>query len=208
MSGPRRGARCSVCNHNQVLIIDELLVEPNPRSFRQLGIQFGVSEKQLSRHLANHVARQDVPRPSRTPHAPSGSAGSASASPADLEDATVDPADVLRRQLAYLDGLSLEGLSPSQRTDLLEARRRTADSLSRISPPAAPSVVRVADVAGLGEMFEVIHEALKPWPEARAAIAQALRDAGLMKPATPLPREGAKFAVAPSSPLAGAKEEA
>jgi hypothetical protein len=196
MSGPRRGSRCSICNHNQVLIIDELLTVPNPRSFRQLAAEFGVNEKQLSRHLASHVLRQVAPRPSRTPHAPSGSAGSTSASPEQPEAAEVDPADVLKRQLAYLDGLSLEGLSPSQRTDVLEARRRTADSLSRISPPPAPSVVRVADVAGLGEMFEVIHEALKPWPEARAAIAQALRDAGLMKPATPLPRDGAKFAAA------------
>lgn len=205
MSGPRRGARCSVCNHPQVVIVDDVLTQPNPRSFRQLGIQFGVSEKQLSRHLASHVLRQDAPRPPTGHHTASEPSGSTSTSPGLPEDATVDPADVLRRQLAYLDGLPLEGLSPNQRTDLLEARRRTADSLSRISPPPAPSVVRVADVAGLGEMFEKIHEALKPWPEARAAIAQALRDAGLMKPATPLPREGAQFELTPS-PLAGAEE--
>ncbi|HXG26537.1 MAG TPA: hypothetical protein VNL94_06770 [Candidatus Binatia bacterium] len=174
-TGPTIGGRCSVCHHPQLLAIDDLLRAGRP--YRRIAMQFApLGEKAIGRHAQGHVVFRDGPRGPQTTHTGRSGRNEPPASPGASDDPTVDPADVLRRQLAYLDGLDLDALSPAQRVDLLEARRRTADSLSKIEPAEPTGAVKVADVEGLADLLHRMHEGLKPWPEAREAMAAIWRE--------------------------------
>jgi hypothetical protein len=173
-TGPAIGGQCSVCRHPQVAVIDDLL-RARKRSWRNLAAAFGLGDKAIGRHFRAHVGGLDVPRQAQNAPGRLPAAEASTSQPGASDDPTADPADVLRRQLTYLDGLDLSDLSPAQRVDILESRRRTADSLSRVEPSSSNLAVRVVDVDGLGELIGDLHELMKDCPGAREKLRDIWR---------------------------------
>lgn len=158
---------CHTCEHPNRLTIDELL--RGKRSVRDIAKEFGINEKALGRHKRNHLAAKgERPAEARPPSAPSDRA----------HDAGLDPAAELRAQLQDLNAIPADDLSPTARIALFDARRRTAEALAKLDRPGTPSVVKVADVDGLPDLLRDMYLALRPFPEARAAMAAVWRSHG------------------------------
>lgn len=177
MPGPTPGSRCQACNHTQASAIDDLL-RARSRSFSAIGRSFGLAQKVISRHAQAHVAGLG-PRQPRTATTATGTTEQAHSRPGNDPTATVDPGDELRAQLAELQAMETDELTPTARLNLMDSRRRTAEALSKLSP-IVPSVVTVSQVDGLGEIFANIYGALQAFPEARAALRDAYRAGGII----------------------------
>lgn len=162
--------RCAVCLHPAVGAIDALVLAGS-RSMSAIARDFGLHEKSMQRHARSHVA----PRRARTSQDARDDHGRRSTRPADAEAATVDPAAALRSQLAALDDMDANDLSPSARISLFEERRRTLEALARVEPVPPSSVVDFRQVDGLAPLLADMMLALEPYPDARLALLDVVR---------------------------------
>jgi len=147
--------------------------------------RLGLSVKSYQRHVRQgHVART-AQEASRTAHTAADVGDQASGgSGASGRPTAATMAEELETQLSELNAINTSGLSPSGVIALADAKRRAAEALAKVRP-APPGVVRVKDVAGLPEMFDVMSRVLDRHPAVREELNQALRKAGLLKLGAP-----------------------
>ena len=144
---------CSVCSRPEAGTINQHLAEG--RSARSLAVEFGVSASAMLRHERNHTA-------SRAASAPSGGKSLTAAVPSG------DPLDELTSALRVR---ALAG-NPA---DTREYRLALAAQLD--AKHAAPPSRDLASEPEWIELRTKMLAALKPFPEARAAIAAAIGEA-------------------------------
>lgn len=158
IKGPTVGGRCTICQ-NQGRFEAEHAVQVQGIPIARAARMIGVNRLALARHMANHVAPLEQPE-------------EADGQPLAIDGPGAEVMDAIGAQLAAM----LKGkVSTTQRLQILAEQRRLAVDRARVVGPPKTDVVRVQDVEGLPELLEEMHEALKPWPEARAAIGEVYR---------------------------------
>jgi hypothetical protein len=84
----------------------------------------------------------------------------------DGDDLDLSPPAYLRTVRAWRKSLQSKATSPRDITAALDCERRAVELVRKAQEENAP------------EIIGLIREALAPWPDAREAVAKALRDAG------------------------------
>jgi hypothetical protein len=178
-TGQRAPTKCQVCSHAERVRIDYLLCSGGA-SLRALGSKFGVSYSSLFNHGRRHIS--DEYRAS-VRLGPLQDVESLRALAAKIADSTLEAlrsvnAGVASRWLAALEAGADDtfiGLTARLHKGLeLQAR------LTRELLPAQPATVIINNIT-LYQLPEFVHAisaiclALKPYPEARQAVAAALR---------------------------------
>jgi hypothetical protein len=138
-----------------------------------------VSRDSVQRHHANgHVAPPSAVAAVAVPVAPR-AATPATSVPGEASDASpIDPStarDEFDFIKAELDTMLAANPSPTQRLAILTEHRRTIEARARVIGPAPSEPVSYADLEGWAEYEAAMFEALEPFPEARTALAEALR---------------------------------
>ena len=174
MPGPAAGATCSTCNHPGIALINNLINQG--ASDNKVAGQFQLRPINIRRHRTNqHPGVKEIAahrgtdlaavrRAAREEQAGSGDEWERPAEPG-------DPRARLERLIKNLTTQADEEVRP----DVARELRLSLEALAKMGSNEPPPVVRVADVEGLAEMMADMHEALKPWPEARAAMRAVWR---------------------------------
>lgn len=160
--------RCSVCAHGEVRAIDEALVAGG--SLRAVGEQFGLSPSALSRHRREHI-QLDLEVPGHEPAASHG------------QGAPTSPAIDVAQQLKAINAACLEVLTRARQEDRATTLLKAVDRIHRQidlqakllrtlqSTAAEPSGY---DLSKWPSLRQVVVDALRPYPEARQAVVEAL----------------------------------
>lgn len=154
MPGPAPGAICSVCNHPAIVLITKAINDG--MSDRKIAGAFGFKHHgAIQRHRAHRHPGVKVGDPKDPPR-----------------EVPPPPTDAgPREQLDWLvDQLRAQAEEGNIRADLARELRLALETQHKIGDNSPPPVVQVRDVAGLPQLFQEMHEALKPWPEAREAM--------------------------------------
>lgn len=156
---------CSICTHNDHAEIDAALARGTPN--RRIAAQLGVSENALRRHKSEHLPRSLTRA---------------------REASEVARADELLGEVRTLHSKALDILASAEK----QGDSRTALSAIREARSCLELLARLLGELEDGPTVSVlvnpewitirseIELALRPWPKARSAVAQALRsgDAG------------------------------
>jgi hypothetical protein len=137
---------------------------------RLSGVPVSVLKRhRASGHVGPGVGREPVAQPVvSVPEAPIHESAAA------VEQPSPDPAGELEALKRVLDGM-LAIASPTQKVDIIAERRRVIAEASKIAGPAAPTKIRVTDIEGYADYETAMFDALEPYPDARAALAAALK---------------------------------
>jgi hypothetical protein len=149
------GARCSVCNHKDVTLINDTLKRV---SQRRTSIMFGLGHDAVRRHVTNQHAGIVVAAQEAAGVTVPGEGASAR----ENLDAVVA---LLKKKLA----------NATIRVDEIREFRLTLDAIDKMAGGPVPEVTRVQDIEGYAEYEADMMEALEPFPEARMALARVLR---------------------------------
>jgi transposase-like protein len=151
--------RCTVCDHPERPTVDALLLEGG-ESNRAIARRFGLSKDAVARHREDHL-------PERLLRA--------------ADAGEVASADGLLSQLRHLHARTLAILGETEaardhQTALraIAEARRNLELLARLTELLGPETV--VNVQIDARVQSVILEALRPYPEARLAVADALRE--------------------------------
>lgn len=150
--------RCGVCASPQLTAVDAWLQAGKP----VLGAAkaFGISRGSIRTHVTlGHVPQTPV----STPAFPT----------TGLTD--VDPVVALQTRLNQLHATDTSTWSPAQIDRHNEQIRRTAESLSRMKPPADTEGPAVKALKALQEIVAVQMEVIERYPEVRREISEALQ---------------------------------
>lgn len=159
----RRGPanRCLTCAHPRLADIDELLRRDVP--FATISRRMDVSARSLRGHFGDgHVP----PAPEGPPSVESVRGGG-----------DADPARALQDVLNALVAQDTATMSESARTRHADQVRRAAESLAKMQPEDVDSRVRelTEERDGLLTRSRAVATVLERFPEARSAVAEALR---------------------------------
>lgn len=154
--------QCYVCSHPRAREADRWLIEG--RTHVAVAKALGLSRQSVNNHVkSGHVAAlQNPPAPPPTQAKPPASRGST-------------PEDLINAIVASLDAIDMSRLPLSQQMDLARERRLAAEALAKLVPAPRPTVVTVKDIDGYADLEALEFAALEPFPEARKALAAALR---------------------------------
>jgi hypothetical protein len=149
--GPAIGSTCTVCQHADRALIDQEVLE-RKLSRRRIASLHGLQRDAVNRHAANHIAAPSEPV-----------SVSESATPRQNVEAIV----------AHLAAKLRSGVI---RVDELRELRLAELQLDQMSGGRSPEPRTAADVEGWDAMEAAMFEVLEPWPDARRALAEALRE--------------------------------
>ena len=176
MPGPAPGSRCMACNHPGVVLINTLVNQGE--SDYKIGGQFRLPRMTLQRHRTRRhpgISEAAATRGSnlaaaRAPRAPDEWGGGREEAPEFPDGGSP------REQLDWLvKTLRVQAQGGDLRPDLARELRLALEAQDKMGGSEPPPVVQVRDVEGLGEMLKDMHEALKPFPEARLAMMEVWR---------------------------------
>lgn len=170
MATPVKGARCSACNHPDVLEINRLRSEG--MSIRRVGAAFGLNRNVIARHFGD-----------RHPGTP------LSATSPDSEDDFQPPATAREALERIRDELQRRVATGRARTDEIRELRMTLETLAKLGGEDVPREVTVRDVRGLSRLFSDLFQALLPYPDALEAARKAV-DRWQLGQGEQLPEEG------------------
>lgn len=153
---------CTICEHAQRLNI-EVEVRAGKTALATAA-KYGISRQALGRHIRKGHVPPDPSLPS-TSGAPSPPQGAA----------LVSAEELLREAIVTLRAIDITTLSPSQKSGHIESFRRLAEALNGIAaPPAVDNHLRDA-LAAAEDNLRLISTVLEDFPEAKAALAAALK---------------------------------
>jgi len=156
--------RCTICDHEQLEEINRALVGRTD-SYRKIADRFGVSDRALYRHAQSHLPETLAQAQEAAEVAHSDDLLSLLKSLAERAERIIDKAEKTRDYRTALYGIR-------ELTRNIALRAEMAGELSR--QPQVNILVNPQWV----EMRTLLLGALEPYPEARAAAAQALLEAG------------------------------
>jgi hypothetical protein len=171
MAGPRPGQTCTVCNHPGIVLINKAILAG--QSDYKIAGAFGLNRGVVRNHRAKVHPGLEKLDPSRDQVQVGGRPAVGSGDAQEPLGSEAAPRDRLESLIQRLESEvnGLDYLKP----ELARELRLAYVDLGKLSDNEPPSVIQVKDVAGLPELFAEMHEALKPWPEAREAMAAVLR---------------------------------
>ncbi|MDI9457128.1 MAG: hypothetical protein WAQ32_08955 [Dethiobacteria bacterium] len=180
MAKARTGRKCSICNHEKVDEINRLLL--NGTSYRNISEKFSVSAAALSRHKNQHIARA-LAKARGAKATVQGD--SLLAHTQELQARETAQADGLLAQVIELRDKALSILTKAEqagelRTALTGIREARAclELLAKLQGELQQEgTVNVVLAPQWLELRTVILQTLEPWPEARLALAQAVKEA-------------------------------
>ena len=154
--------KCTVCAHPKRAEIDKLIVEGVP--YRSIAGRFSVSKSAVERHAKNHL-----PRTLAKAHE--------AKEVARADDLLARAREYETRAVALLEkaaeendyGTALRGIKEARSCLELLARLR-----GELEAQREAEVITIDQIEGWDEIQEEILEAVKPYPEAREALRQAL----------------------------------
>lgn len=176
MPGPAPGQTCSVCNSPAIALITNQMnqgvsdykiagtfsLRRNSVRNHRVNGHAGVKEAARTRGAdLGAVTRDDPPADGAGPQAP--------------EEFPAEGTP--REQMDWLAGRLRSQIVEGEdiRPELARELRLSIEAQSKMGGGEPPPVVKVADVEGLRELFHAMHLALRPFPEARAALRDAWR---------------------------------
>ena len=176
----RTGRKCSICNHEKVDEINRLLL--NGASYRNISEKFPVSAAALSRHKNQHIAKT-LAKARGAKAVVQGD--SLLAHTKELQARETAQADDLLAQVVGLRDKALSILLKAEqagelRTALTSIREARAclELLAKLQGELQQEgTVNVVLAPQWLELRAVILQTLEPWPEARLALAQAVKEA-------------------------------
>ncbi len=158
MPGPAPGARCSVCRHPDVPLINHAY--SGGASGLSLAKKYGFGKDTILRHFNKRHPGVPDPKP--------GTEGASRRSGVAL--------GTTREQLEEIrDALRARVLSGNARTDEMRELRLTVDQLAKMSGEDRPKSVSFRDVIGMDRFMGVLFEELEPFPSVRERIEVRLR---------------------------------
>jgi len=174
--------RCTICHHPDRVEIEKALVQSEP--FRDIAARFGTSASALHRHKSSHLAAQ---------LAKAYETGLVTPATELAQEAETHKARDLGRaidvavQLRAINAACLEILQKSRASEKHSISLRAVDRIHRQLElqarllgelqEAGPQV-NVLIAPEWHEVRVTVLQALEPFPEARAAVAEVLADAG------------------------------
>jgi len=171
-----------VCLHPERLEIDKAIVAVEP--FRHIARRFSISSSSVVRHKDNHLLPQ-IAKVRQVPDAPEAAALAAQAQKArEVEEAT-QALDVVR-QLKAINAACLEVLTKARTAGNDATLLRTVDRIHRQIELQARLLGDLQDAPAVNVLVMpewqrvrvLVVETLRPFPEARAAVVEALTRAG------------------------------
>lgn len=157
MSGT--GRACTTCELPNLAEVDRQLREGKTAS--AVARAFGLSRAAVANHRRKgHVLPEALVQTEQAFGPPP------AAEPADPEDLEAQ----LRRHLAEVSAVDVSQLSPAQRMQVFEEKRRTIETLSKVAGPMDKRTVTLAEVDGLAEFLADMTVVLDRFPDARDAL--------------------------------------
>jgi len=150
-------AQCTVCNSPQVSLINDALNSgPLHGSYRGIGLKYGVDKDAVRRHcIGLHPGVIDR-RISERVSIPEGASAR----------------ETLEAMVRHLSKKLAAGVI---RADEMQQLRMATNDLEKLIGGSEVVIASYKDVAGWQELEEKIFAALEPFPEARKAVAEAVR---------------------------------
>ncbi len=180
MAKVKTGRRCSICSHENVEEINRLLLEGE--TYRNISERFSVSAAALSRHKNQHIPK--VLAKARSARATIQGDGLL-VHTQELQAQETAQADSLLVQVVELRDKALSILGKAEqagelRTALTGIREARAclELLAKLQGELAQDgAINVVLAPQWLELRTAILQTLEPWPEARLALARAVREA-------------------------------
>lgn len=147
------GATCTVCNHRDVKLINAAI--NNKQATRRIAASFGVGKDAVSRHTRGRHDGVIWDEP--------GVETRDDATPRENLEAVIE---LLKKKLT----------NGTIRTDEIRELRISLQELDKLQGGDKPEVTTVRDLDGYAELEAAMFAALEPFPEARQALAAALRE--------------------------------
>ena len=153
------GLVCTTCSAAEVRAVDAAFVQG--RSAKSIALQYGLSYDSVKRHrLKGHVQGMPEPVPGHLPEAPL---------PA------VSATEKLLALITELEAKEVKDLGASTYVTLVQAKLRAYSDLAKLMGPDAPQEFDPSTDPEWIEMRELMWETLRPFPEARAALATVVK---------------------------------
>lgn len=174
--------RCLVCLHPERLEIDKAIIAVEP--FRHIAKRFAISSSAVVRHKDNHLLPQ-IAKVRQVPDAPEAAASAAQAQRAKETEEATQALDVLK-QLRAINAACLEVLTKARAAGNDATLLRTVDRIHRQIELQARLLGDLQDTPAVNVLVMpewqrvrvLVVETLRPFPEARAAVVEALTHVG------------------------------
>jgi hypothetical protein len=174
--------RCLVCLHPERAAIDRAIVAVEP--FRHIARRFSISSSAVVRHKNNHLLPQ-IAKVRQVPDAPEAAALAAQAQREHEAEEATQALDVVR-QLKAINAACLEVLTKARSAGNDATLLRAVDRIHRQIDLQARLLGDLQDAPTVNVLVMpewqrvriLVVETLRPFPEARAAVVEALTRAG------------------------------
>ncbi len=161
------GAPCTVCASPNVSLIDIDLQTPGKDGYLRVARTYQLQKDAVRRHKINgHVRAQPVAARNSTLTPPP--------DPGDLPRRSA--VEVLEKMLHEMEQRDTTDFTPRELNVYSENKRRTAESLAKHQVAQDREGPAQRELRALEEMVNAGDEALEHFPEARAAVALAIKD--------------------------------
>jgi hypothetical protein len=156
------GLVCVTCSHPDVRAIDAAFAAG--RRAKSIATQYGLGYDTVARHKRKgHVQVMSEPAPGQPPEA------------APIAPAEMSATERIRAIITELESRSVADLGPSTWVTVVQAKLRAISELTKLTGPDAPPVFDPSTDPKWIEMREQMFEALKHFPEARAAVKLVMK---------------------------------
>ena len=153
------GLVCITCTHPDVRAIDAAFLAG--RRATSIAKQFGLGYSTVQRHKAKgHVQQMVEPVPGQ---------------PSPITPAMKSATEGVRALIVGLESRSVADMGPTAYTQYVRELRLAYESQAKMEGPAAPQEFDASTSAVWVEMRELMVDALRPFPEAYAAVMAATK---------------------------------
>ena len=171
------GAACTVCASPSVASVDADLLDPVRSGYRRIAAAYGLRHDAVRRHKINgHIRAPSAAVVAAATVAARNSTLPPQSVPSSMDDAPRRTAvEVLEAMLHQMETMDTSEFSPRELNVYSENKRRTAESLAKHQVAQDREGPAQRELRALEEMVIAGDEALEQFPEARAAVALAIK---------------------------------